>query len=297
MNALDVIVGLVEFLEGSEKSSSPKSTDLQMLSQFLKNLETNFARLSSQFNGGTKAQKEFGSLVSAVVSELKSTQLTGGTASAGGSQEDPEDRVSLLLVIDSYETLKRRLPLLHLKAKSCEALLVAVARLRTKCQKISEMKGFLSYLTCLCQPPGLGSLDQLRIELESNFNGKTFKLEVKGGATLDVMVLLPIIEGEPVRLREARARTLEQQLEEKDINASRDASLKNSQAGLRLNDSMHAIESVTLVILCLPNAMPYEVAFYEQWLLRFFLERGCYLVLWNYRGYGRSTGTPSLEVS
>lgn len=287
----------MEFLENEGKATPPRLTEIQKLGQFLKNLEANFARLAAQPKSQTKESKELSGLVTSVVSELRAVQVGSGTASAGGSDEDPQTKISLYLLIDSYETLQRRIASLHLKAKSCEQLLVAVSKLRSKCEKIANRGNCTTLFFGLFKPPGLGSLDQLRIELETNFSGKSFTLEVKKGVKIDAMVLMPINEGESVRQREQRARYLEHQLEEKDQNASRDNSLKHSQDVLKLNDSIVPSDSISLTVICLPNSMTYEVAFYEQWLLRFFLERGSHLLLWNYRGFGRSTGSPSLEVN
>ncbi|KAH9255584.1 hypothetical protein BASA81_006414 [Batrachochytrium salamandrivorans] len=48
-----------------------------------------------------------------------------------------------------------------------------------------------------------------------------------------------------------------------------------------------------VVILCSPNAVRFEVyALYPDWI-EFYREMGMHVVVWNYRGFGRSLGSPS----
>lgn len=297
MQVLHVLENLIEFLEGTEKEKSPNESDIQILSYFLKNLDANFARLATQTEIYSKAHKNFRSLVVNLINSLKSTYLAPGTASMGGSSpEEQDEALSLLLVLDTYETLQRRLSTLHLRAQDCEPVLVTISALRSKCQKIAEPGSCFRAFYNFCFTTGVGSLDQLKIEIENNYCAKNIKVPVDG-AVLDSMVILPLVEGETARQKDLRLRGLEHQLEDKEANASRDNSLKYCQTGLRFNDSTFTNESIAVSVLCLANAMPFEVTFYEQWLLRFFLERGIHVVLWNYRGYGRSSGSTSLEVS
>ncbi len=168
--------------------------------------------------------------------------------------------------------------------------------LKVKCYRISKPSNIFSVIYDYFFETSLGTLDQLRIELESNFTAKRVKLPVSKKVNLDMMIILPLIKDESARAKDLRARILEHQLEDKDANASRDNSLKNSHVGLRMNDSGMGSEAINIVLMCQPNSQPYELCFYEQVFLKFFLENNMHLVLWNYRGYGRSGGSPTLEV-
>jgi len=53
------------------------------------------------------------------------------------------------------------------------------------------------------------------------------------------------------------------------------------------------IGSKNLLIFCNPNAMIYQIIIPEKFL--FILEGGCDILLWNYRGYGYSTGYPTFK--
>lgn len=49
------------------------------------------------------------------------------------------------------------------------------------------------------------------------------------------------------------------------------------------------------VLLCNPNAGFYEFAYYQSEWLEFYLNNGVNVCMWNYRGYGRSGGWPSVK--
>ena len=49
------------------------------------------------------------------------------------------------------------------------------------------------------------------------------------------------------------------------------------------------------MILCGPNAMNAEQVMYTADLLDFYVENGINLMVYNYRGYGLSQGTPTMK--
>ena len=49
------------------------------------------------------------------------------------------------------------------------------------------------------------------------------------------------------------------------------------------------------VLFCNPNAGFYEFAFYQSEWFEFYFKRGINLMFWNYRGFGRSQGKPSVR--
>ena len=51
------------------------------------------------------------------------------------------------------------------------------------------------------------------------------------------------------------------------------------------------------MIICNPNAGFAEIQQYSNSFLDFYLDFGINVVLWNYRGYGNSTGIPSPEAN
>ena len=187
------------------------------------------------------------------------------------------------------------LPFMFLKPGTFEALDGCLRAFRKKCEKIAKPAGCFSELWGFLFETGLGTLDQMRIELENNFSTKRLTIPVAKNASIDAMVVLPVVEGEKPRDRDLRLRAFEHQLEDREASLSRDASLRHSKLGLRPNDSAVHLEAVNLAVICQPNSHPYEMSFYEQSILKFFLENNVHVFLWNYRGYGKSTGSPSLE--
>lgn len=50
-----------------------------------------------------------------------------------------------------------------------------------------------------------------------------------------------------------------------------------------------------VVIICQPNAALYELSCYDDQKINFYLKKGISIVFWNYRGFGRSFGSPTLS--
>jgi alpha/beta superfamily hydrolase len=55
-------------------------------------------------------------------------------------------------------------------------------------------------------------------------------------------------------------------------------------------------EAAPTLIFCNPNSGYYETTYYQTEWLDFYTSHGINLVLWNYRGYSRSPGTPDPNV-
>lgn len=214
------------------------------------------------------------------------------------ANEEMEQKTSLLVVLETYDTLGRTLSTMQLGSQFASHLKTSASRLREKCEQIISKNNCLKRISNLLFETSLGTMSQLRIELEINFGGKSVKVGVQKGVGLDCMVIPPIIPNESARSRDMRSRAIEHQLEDKEAAASRDNSMKNSNVGLRMNDSLFSTnESINFVVFCQPNGVPFEVNYYDQTWLRFFLEKNYHVLLWNYRGYGRSEGKPTLEVN
>lgn len=188
---------------------------------------------------------------------------------------------------------------LSVRTNDCQQVLACIEGLRKHCEQIVYPKGLFSKLRVFLFDTSIGTLDQLRIELEMAFCTKRVLVPVEPDITIDSMIFLPIIHEETARAKDIRLRTLEQQLEEKDANMSRDNSLKASNSasslGLKGNETALHPEVVNMVLLCQPNGNPYEMLFNKKGLLSTFLSNNYHAVAWNYRGFGRSKGSPTLE--
>ncbi len=51
----------------------------------------------------------------------------------------------------------------------------------------------------------------------------------------------------------------------------------------------------SVIIICGPNAAPYEIFAYSDKWIEYYLEYGVSVFLWNYRGYGESKGSVNFE--
>lgn len=73
---------------------------------------------------------------------------------------------------------------------------------------------------------------------------------------------------------------------------------RSMDAGIRM-EGIHTLEASTdlgsFVIICNPNAGYYEFSCFDPVLIDFFLKREINIVLWNYRGFGRSKGSCSMK--
>ncbi len=102
----------------------------------------------------------------------------------------------------------------------------------------------------------------MRVELERLYHGEQLWIETADNKRLDAMLIT------------------------KQESSARDATGNSSQTDLG-----------TTVVFCNPNAGYYEYShdFQDQWV-EFYTSRGLSLFLWNYRGYGRSQGSPSAQA-
>mmetsp|Transcript_148919 Transcript_148919/g.478475 ORF Transcript_148919/g.478475 Transcript_148919/m.478475 type:complete len:920 (+) Transcript_148919:159-2918(+) len=120
--------------------------------------------------------------------------------------------------------------------------------------------------------PAVGSLNQLRAELQMRYGGHRCWVTTRSGHKIDAM-FIPC-DGP------AGAGGVE------DEGSSESAPLKANSSSSR------ALSGPT-VVWCNPNAAYYETMVYQGVWLNFWLSRGINILFFNYSGYGRSSGLPS----
>jgi len=126
--------------------------------------------------------------------------------------------------------------------------------------------------------PTVGSLHQLRAELQVRYSGRHYWIRTAGGCKLDAMLI-------------ACGNKSESGVSPKEADAE-DAPLKGKEDIPPQDLTEDALNSSTIV-WCNPNAGYYETMVYESHWLDFYLSQGCNVCLFNYRGFGRSTGHPT----
>ncbi|CAE8629949.1 unnamed protein product, partial [Polarella glacialis] len=134
-------------------------------------------------------------------------------------------------------------------------------------------KGCLTSAMRFFQVPTVGSLNQLRAELQIRYSGQHCWVKTTGGHRLDAM-LIPCHRGQfPA--------------EEEAIDGET-VPLSSSQG-----EAQTSFSRAPTLIWCNPNAAYYETMVYQGGILNFWLSRGCNILFFNYAGYGRSSGKPS----
>eukprot|EP01017_Pseudomicrothorax_dubius_P015640 TRINITY_DN1793_c0_g1_i1.p1 TRINITY_DN1793_c0_g1~~TRINITY_DN1793_c0_g1_i1.p1 ORF type:complete len:632 (-),score=173.61 TRINITY_DN1793_c0_g1_i1:116-2011(-) len=120
----------------------------------------------------------------------------------------------------------------------------------------------------------LGTLDMLRMELERNYSAQRIFIPSYDGTVLDCMFVLGRGTEGNVVASEPTSRTVDNDL---------DASI----------DTRNAFDVGPTVFLCNGNGAIYEFSCMDNDWLNFYVESGVNVLLWNYRGYGRSQSFPT----
>lgn len=159
----------------------------------------------------------------------------------------------------------------------------------TSIERLEKLIGILDELQCprdnccanarrFVRTPTVGSLHQLRAELQARYSGRQQWVKTRGGRNIDGMMVscLPGLDGQAA--------------------AHDNEELANDKVGLL--DSKATAEdpnffSGAFIVWCNPNAGYYETMVYESGWLDFYLSQGCSVFLFNYSGFGRSSGLPS----
>lgn len=85
-----------------------------------------------------------------------------------------------------------------------------------------------------------------------------------------------------------------------ELQSRYECELISLEVGKIVLDCMYVTNSESqdsaTMIMCNPNAGLYEFAYYQSEWLEYYIASGINVFLWNYRGYGRSKGTPDPET-
>ena len=110
------------------------------------------------------------------------------------------------------------------------------------------------------------SIDQYSILFNRKFNGTIYSFITSDNKLIDYSIIT--------------YKKLDKMYKTKDIDEN-------------IKEKKEYIGNKNLLIFCNPNAMIYQIIIPEKFLC--FLEGGCDILLWNYRGYGYSTGYPTFK--
>lgn len=159
-------------------------------------------------------------------------------------------------------------------AGSLEEAAAAIDRMEVLLSIFDELRHaakscFSTVKRFMCEP-AVGSLNQLRSELQMRYGGQRCWVHGRGRHKIDGMFI-----------------PCDGSLRAQNDEAKEDAPLKGGVA------SRTVTFSGPTVIWCNPNAGYYETMVYQASWLNFWLRHGINLFLFNYSGYGSSTGLPT----
>lgn len=169
---------------------------------------------------------------------------------------------------DSITTQARNIICFEDKSKG-HILLHKCAHLESKLIDIIEKKPMRDSFKRWLTEDSFGTLDQLREELDNRYKCKPIALKVEKGVVIDGMLLYD------------KADDFYEDEDESNIPENRRRKRKNE-------DEL----SEGTIIFCCPNAGYYEYMYCDNQWIELYLRNGWNVLLWNYRGYGRSTGKP-----
>lgn len=113
------------------------------------------------------------------------------------------------------------------------------------------------------------------------------------------MIVLPLKQEETETGKQDRILSVERALESRrsGIDSFRESKVNDSASSFELNSLPDLLVVESMVIICQPNSCCYEMMSSDSSSMDIFIENGIFVFLWNYRGYGRSTGSPTMQVN
>lgn len=141
-----------------------------------------------------------------------------------------------------------------------------------------------------------GTLDELRFEFAAAYPAVRLRVPIDVLGTVDSLLVLPHKEHSSEADTEARILDFEKSLHESRLVSEYLAS--QSQATLRekMGKSPNEIQGKPFAVFCLPNAGLYELMILsDRKIIDSYQKKGYCVLIWNYRGYGHSTGFPSMQ--
>jgi hypothetical protein len=160
-----------------------------------------------------------------------------------------------------------------------------------------QKKGLLKSLAQIFEKKPFGSLDEVRIQGSLQNPGVRMQIPTTDRVVIDSYLLMPRVrQGEQDDSLSLRASLIAQFLEKHEV-LERPLS-STSEEALRKLTARGAceLEGSTVALYCLPNAGLYELGIaYESETVDLYRNSGVFCLFWNYRGYGHSQGSASMQ--
>lgn len=140
----------------------------------------------------------------------------------------------------------------------------------------------------------LGTIDEMRAQLELDYIAKNFRVNVgskKRKLYIDAMIIIPIPNLPSSTLDDKIAKG--RNFLKKVFSNAHDISSENLMVEIpEDDDDFEDLKTENLVFVNQPNAAVYELMCYESSIIDLFVNKNVTVLMWNYRGYGRSQGAP-----
>ena len=162
--------------------------------------------------------------------------------------------------------------------------------------EIARPKGKIQYCQILFSDKPFGTLHELRAEFHLAYPSLRLLVPVDALGTLDCLLILPHKEQDSETDSEERVLALERVVAESRLLG--DSLSRQTDEQLRAKRTKLTCEASgkPWVIFCLPNAGLYELmVLSDRSMIETYQRKGFYVLLWNYRGYGHSSGLPTME--
>ena len=164
-------------------------------------------------------------------------------------------------------------------------------------KEILAPKGFIESIKRVFRKKEFGTLSEVRLLGRFNCPGMRIKVPITKKVTLDTFLILPILkENEQEESFLMRSQLIEDYINETGVINEPLEKLSPSKLKRSVELNQSECEGKTFALFCLPNAGLYELGLcYESEAIQVYRKAGVYLLYWNYRGYGYSTGSVSME--
>lgn len=148
----------------------------------------------------------------------------------------------------------------------------------------------------LLSPKAFGTLNELRVEFQQEYPSIRLLIPIDSLGTIDALMILPNKEHSSETETEARVAEMEKSIHDSKLFVEHLAKQSDAQLREKLERSKNEVQGRPFAFFCLPNAGLYELMILsDRQMIETFQKKGYCVFLWNYRGYGHSTGLPSME--
>ena len=144
-----------------------------------------------------------------------------------------------------------------------------------------------------------GSLIQLKNEILSRYYCESFRVNINDNKNIIDCLLIKnkgLIHKSNINFEKKQTETiLDEEEDQKDVEQIIELEDEKEKELKEKNKQREENNKSTVIIICNKSLYPYELsAYYDKWV-DYYLSLGINVILWNYRGYGSSNGSPSLK--